>query len=601
MSDLKSSQYTDQGTTRLPRNYRFGEIRNVDLSGNAQHTEQAIGDFLDSQFKVNQTLTGSPANWDTGNRLFPFATLATNSSVTVNLSNVLDSASGTLLVTKQTTSDITITFGGTGLTHSPTSFLLVNSNINTIFRITWEANGTAIKWALSSDSILSLATNGIGATTSDPSKFGLGGNPLIENTTIDGDSNYSLSFENLTSFNIDASEDSSAILRIESTTKGSKFAGTMDTTERDAISTPLGGITVYNSDNNRYEYYNGTSWASFSETPTLTDTYIGFGNGSNKLTGSSNLTWDDSNRILSIIDANDGLLVGNNIPALLGIGNTYLGGNFAGTGLGNSNIIIGSGNSFGSTIGSGVDGVFVVDGTTNQDNTIAIKGTVSATRSIAIGYLSTATASEAIALGESADALGSRATALGYNSYVGGNSSTAIGGVCTILAANCVGVGESAVVNNSGGIAIGKSANVSDNNSIAIGYLSKSRDANEFGIGSTTAPITVVRLGQGGTSTATVGDVTIEPTQTGLLNDNGANLILEGGEKDGTGIRGSVILQQKGGTANLESNETGLGFFATAPIAQYNVDNTATDGTIATLENIVNSIRTGLINYGLMV
>ncbi len=53
----------------------------------------------------------------------------------------------------------------------------------------------------------------------------------------------------------------SEVLKVTSTTKGSLPAPVMTTAQRDAIGTPTVGMQIYNSDNKRIEYHNGTLWA----------------------------------------------------------------------------------------------------------------------------------------------------------------------------------------------------------------------------------------------------------------------------------------------------------------------------------------------------
>lgn len=52
---------------------------------------------------------------------------------------------------------------------------------------------------------------------------------------------------------------SSLILDVQSTVKGSRFCP-MSTTERDAITSPVSGSLIYNTNSNAYQYYNGSSW-----------------------------------------------------------------------------------------------------------------------------------------------------------------------------------------------------------------------------------------------------------------------------------------------------------------------------------------------------
>lgn len=62
---------------------------------------------------------------------------------------------------------------------------------------------------------------------------------------------------------------SSAIFNVESTTKGSRPSPQMTTTQRDAIGTPVTGLSVYNTTLNTYDFYNGTSWLNLLDTSTF--------------------------------------------------------------------------------------------------------------------------------------------------------------------------------------------------------------------------------------------------------------------------------------------------------------------------------------------
>jgi len=53
--------------------------------------------------------------------------------------------------------------------------------------------------------------------------------------------------------------DASAALEVESTTKGALFPR-MTEVQRDAVSSPATGLVVYNSDTDKYNYYDGTAW-----------------------------------------------------------------------------------------------------------------------------------------------------------------------------------------------------------------------------------------------------------------------------------------------------------------------------------------------------
>lgn len=93
----------------------------------------------------------------------------------------------------------------------------------------------------------------------------------------------------------------SSILELQSTTKG-LLIPRMTTTQRDAISTPSTGLTIYNTTTNTHDYYNGSSWVKIAAgtTPTFTtvttqslnltgataSTYAGFDASKNLVSGS---------------------------------------------------------------------------------------------------------------------------------------------------------------------------------------------------------------------------------------------------------------------------------------------------------------------------
>lgn len=59
----------------------------------------------------------------------------------------------------------------------------------------------------------------------------------------------------------DGSTEASAIMQFDSTTQGALFPR-MTTTQRDAISSPATGLTIYNTTTNALNNYNGSSWAA---------------------------------------------------------------------------------------------------------------------------------------------------------------------------------------------------------------------------------------------------------------------------------------------------------------------------------------------------
>lgn len=90
----------------------------------------------------------------------------------------------------------------------------------------------------------------------------------------------------------------STILELSSTTSGF-LQPQMTTTQRNAIASPAAGLEVYDTTLNAPVYFDGSQWQQFINTlfsSPLTATAIGFGSGTNTLTGDTNfLTWDDSN------------------------------------------------------------------------------------------------------------------------------------------------------------------------------------------------------------------------------------------------------------------------------------------------------------------
>lgn len=102
----------------------------------------------------------------------------------------------------------------------------------------------------------------------------------------------------------------SSILDITSTTKGF-LQPRMTTTERNLITGPATGLTVYNTTSNTIDYYNGTSWISLSTTTgtvtgTGTATQVAFWNAASNITGSNNLYWDNTAGALGINTATPG-------------------------------------------------------------------------------------------------------------------------------------------------------------------------------------------------------------------------------------------------------------------------------------------------------
>lgn len=80
-----------------------------------------------------------------------------------------------------------------------------------------------------------------------------------ENRTYSGN-NFNLEFQNVNGFGIETTGvDSSAALQIDSTSKAFVMPR-MNEAQRDAIPSPITGAKVYNTDVDRFNYYNGVQW-----------------------------------------------------------------------------------------------------------------------------------------------------------------------------------------------------------------------------------------------------------------------------------------------------------------------------------------------------
>lgn len=91
--------------------------------------------------------------------------------------------------------------------------------------------------------------------------------PVNPNTSAAADSTYDLGsteykWETLHAdriYNGTGSQDASALLELESTTKGVVFPR-MTEAQRDAISSPVTGLIIYNTTDGNYDFYDGSSW-----------------------------------------------------------------------------------------------------------------------------------------------------------------------------------------------------------------------------------------------------------------------------------------------------------------------------------------------------
>ena len=72
-------------------------------------------------------------------------------------------------------------------------------------------------------------------------------------------------------------------------------------------SSPVNGDCLYQTGSNKFRCYENGAWTNMiGATPTLTSTQIAYGDGSNLMTSSSNLTWNNSTRVLTAVSAAGG-------------------------------------------------------------------------------------------------------------------------------------------------------------------------------------------------------------------------------------------------------------------------------------------------------
>jgi len=102
--------------------------------------------------------------------------------------------------------------------------------------------------------------------------------------------------------NIGSAGTASSVFDIGSTAKGSRPYPSMTGAQRDAISSPAEGLTVYNTDTHKPSLYNGTSWVSGSLGGDLQNSYD---NGTPTAQGSIFLTADNLNPIAAFATTTD--------------------------------------------------------------------------------------------------------------------------------------------------------------------------------------------------------------------------------------------------------------------------------------------------------
>ena len=192
-----------------------------------------------------------------------------------------------------------ITIGGTlGVTGN----FAVNTNK---FNVTAASGNTSVAGTLGVTGATTLSsTLGVtGDVAVNTNKFNVtasSGNTAVAGTLgVTGATTLSSTLTGTTGVGIGtASVAASALLDIVSTTKG-MLPPRMTTTQRDAISSPATGLTIYNTTTNQMNLYNGTSWGAVGGAASGSDGYVQF-TASSALSSDSNFIWDSTNHRLGI-------------------------------------------------------------------------------------------------------------------------------------------------------------------------------------------------------------------------------------------------------------------------------------------------------------
>ena len=268
-----------------------------------------------------------------------------------------------------------------------------------------------------------------------------------------------LVFTNQAGFNV--SQDLSSMLTCVSSTKGF-LPPRMTTTQRDAINsgTFTTGLTLYNTTDNKLQFYNGTAWTDAGgggDNIYTADGTIASTTRRITTTGTSNIIWDLSGNSRFYINSLYVLPTGR-IFTPSGGGFTI---NSFGTSLVGGNLALYSGTHL---TGSNSSGYLTVSGTANTADISARLGV--------IGKSTTSTTDYAFRVQDSAaaDMLTVRddgAFALGKSASPQGASAVTIGELAETTVSNSIAIGYNAEA--AGGIAIGQNADNNQSYSQCIG------------------------------------------------------------------------------------------------------------------------------------
>lgn len=200
--------------------------------------------------------------------------------------------------------------------------------------------------------------------------------------------------------------------------------------------------------------------------------------------------------------------------------------------------------------------------------------------------------SGSILLGTSAhiDMPGTNLASAGGIRFPNGTSANPIS---TRNAANAADVGIGVDSNNSvclGVVSVGPSAGFTCNTTTSGGHLV----FNSAGLVWATGTTFTIKQADKTTASGTGGTAIFRSQNETGVTSTGGDVSIESGS--GTSASGAVVLRVNT-TVRFKANDTGIGFFNAAPVAQQSIVAAASDP--ATTQTLANSLRTAIINLGL--
>lgn len=169
------------------------------------------------------------------------------------------------------------------------------------------------------------------------------------------------------------------------TTKGAMAVPRVTTTQRDSnISSLLTGMLIYNTTDEEFQGYNGTTWDSIgSAKATGTTGAVLFTDGNeNIFSDGANFNWDNNSKEININDGLDNVVISSIGKNTLDSNNVLIKSVMSGTGGGRNNIV-----AIDSTLtvaGGGLNNIIAIKSIVTENNTISI-GSNSTASNIRIG------------------------------------------------------------------------------------------------------------------------------------------------------------------------------------------------------------------------